>query len=36
MTAVYSLLGLELKPPPVYKGAYDVKVLAEAYRALHQ
>jgi len=36
MTAVYGLLGLELKPPPVYKGAYDLKVLAEAYRALHQ
>ena len=34
-TAVYGLLGLKRTPPPVYKGTHDVKVLLEAYRALH-
>ena len=35
-TAVYSLLGLEKKPPPVYKGNYDPRVLLEAFMALHE
>jgi oleate hydratase len=34
-TAVYSLLGLKLRPPAVYKGAYDPRVLYRAFRALH-
>ena len=33
--AVYSLLGLDRKPPPVYKGQHDPHVLLEAFRALH-
>jgi oleate hydratase len=35
-TAVYSLLGLEKKPPPVYKGNYNLRVLLEAFMALHE
>ncbi len=34
-TAVYSLLGLRQKPPAVYKGQFDPRVLLRAYRALH-
>ncbi len=33
--AVYSLLGLDRKPPPVYKGQHDPHVLFQALRALH-
>ena len=32
---VYDLLGLQREPPPVYKGAYDPRVLLKAFRALH-
>jgi oleate hydratase len=35
-TAVYSLLGLDKDPPPVYKGHYDPRVLLEAFMALHE
>ena len=35
-TAVYSLLGLEKEPPPVYKGQYDPRVLLKAFMALHE
>ncbi len=34
-TAVYSMLGLNRTPPPVYKGQYEPRVLLEAFRALH-
>jgi oleate hydratase len=34
-TAVYSLLGLSLAPPPVYKGRYDPRVLLKAFLTLH-
>jgi len=34
-TAVYSLLGLSLAPPPVYKGGYDPRVLLKAFLTLH-
>jgi len=34
-TAVYTLLGLKLKPPPVYQGQVDPRVLYRAFRALH-
>ena len=34
-TAVYSLLGLERTPPPVYKGQHDPRVLLKAFLALH-
>jgi oleate hydratase len=34
-TAVYSLLGLSLAPPPVYKGRYDPRVLSKAFLTLH-
>jgi oleate hydratase len=34
-TAVYSLLGLNRTPPPVYKGHYDPRVLLKAFKALH-
>jgi oleate hydratase len=34
-TAVYSLLGLNLAPPPVYKGRYDPRVLFKAFLTLH-
>jgi oleate hydratase len=35
-TAVYSLLGLDRKAPPVYKGQFNPRVLLEAFRALHE
>ena len=34
-TAVYELLGIDRKPPPVYKGEFDVRVLLSAFLALH-
>ncbi len=34
-TAVYALLGLDRKPPAVYKGKFDTRVLAKAFMALH-
>jgi len=34
-TAVYGLLGLDRKPPAVYKGAFDIRVLAQAFKQLH-
>jgi oleate hydratase len=34
--AVYSLLGLERKAPPVYKGQFNPRVLLEAFLALHE
>lgn len=34
-TAVYSLLGLNRTPPPVYKGHYDPRVLLKTFKALH-
>ena len=34
-SAVYSLLGLEREPPPVYKGQYDPRVLFKAFKGLH-
>ena len=33
--AVYGLLDLQRKPPAVYKGKYDPRVLLRAFRALH-
>ena len=33
--AVYSLLDLQLKPPGVYKGQFDLRVALKAFRALH-
>jgi len=35
-TAVYSLLGLGRKAPPVYKGQFNPRVLLEAFLALHE
>ena len=35
-TAVYSLLGLDRKAPPVYKGQFNPRVLLDAFRALHE
>jgi hypothetical protein len=35
-TAAYSLLDLEKKPPPVYKGHNNLRVLLEAFMALHE
>ena len=35
-TAVYALLNLDLKPPAVYKGKFDVRVLAQAFMRLHE
>jgi len=35
MMAVYSLLGLERSPPPVFKGYQDLRSIAQAFRALH-
>jgi myosin-crossreactive antigen len=35
MAAVYGLLDLKLKPPPVYQGQYDPHVLFRAFAALH-
>jgi oleate hydratase len=34
-TAVYSLLGLNRKPPPVYKGQHNPRVLLKAFLTLH-
>jgi oleate hydratase len=34
--AVYSLLGLEREAPPVYKGQFKLRVLLEAFVALHE
>jgi oleate hydratase len=34
-TAVYSLLNLDRKPPSVYKGNHDPRVLLEAFLTLH-
>jgi oleate hydratase len=34
-TAVYELLNLKRKPPPVYHGKFDPSVLYRAFRALH-
>jgi oleate hydratase len=33
--AVYGLLGLQMKPPPVYQGKFDPRVVLRAFRALH-
>lgn len=33
--AVYALLGLNRKPPAVYKGIYDPRVLYRAFKVLH-
>jgi oleate hydratase len=33
--AVYGLLNLQMKPPGVYKGRFDPRVLLKAFRALH-
>lgn len=35
-TAVYSLVGLNPKPPAVYKGEHDPRVLLKAFIALHE
>lgn len=35
-TAVYTLLGLDRKPPAVYKGAHSPEVLWKALRTLHR
>jgi oleate hydratase len=34
-TAVYTLLGLKRKPPAVYRGKFDPRVLFKAFMALH-
>jgi oleate hydratase len=34
-TAVYALLKLDRRPPPVYKGTHSLRVLLEAFTALH-
>jgi oleate hydratase len=34
-TAVYALLGLDRKPPAVYQGKFDARVLAQAFLTLH-
>jgi oleate hydratase len=34
-TAVYALLGLNRKPPAVYQGKFDPRVLFRAFMALH-
>ncbi|MBB5055056.1 myosin-crossreactive antigen [Afipia massiliensis] len=33
--ALYELLGMKRKPPPVYKGKFDPRVLYKAFKALH-
>lgn len=33
--AVYGLLDLQLKPPGVYKGKFDPRIVLKAFRALH-
>jgi oleate hydratase len=35
MTAAYELLGLDRKPPAVFKGQHDPRNLYKAFRALH-
>ncbi|WP_420238297.1 oleate hydratase [Telmatobacter bradus] len=35
-TAVYSLIGLDRKVPPVYKGQFNPRVLLDAFLALHE
>ena len=34
-TAVYSLLGLDRTPPPVYRGQDSLRILMEAFKTLH-
>ncbi|RXH55881.1 hypothetical protein [Granulicella sibirica] len=34
-TAVYSLLGIHLKAPSVYKGNHDLRVLLRVFLTLH-
>jgi oleate hydratase len=34
-TAVYQMLKLNRKPPPIYHGKFDPRVLFRAFRALH-
>ncbi len=34
-TAVYDMLKLNRRPPPVYHGKFDPRVLYRAFRALH-
>ena len=34
-TAVYALLGSKRRPPAVYKGEFDPRVIYKAFRALH-
>jgi hypothetical protein len=34
-TAVYEMLGLDRKPPPMYKGSHDLRTLREAILTLH-
>jgi len=34
-TAVYTLLGLNRTPPPVYKGQFNPRVLLDAFLTLH-
>lgn len=36
MTAVYTLLKLNKKPPPVYKGLHSPKVIVDAIRTMHR
>lgn len=36
MTAVYTLLGLDRAPPPVYKGLHSPQVIVDAIRTLHR
>ncbi len=33
--AVYALLGLDRKPPAIYKGSHDPRVLLKAFQTLH-
>jgi oleate hydratase len=35
-TAVYTLLGLERRPPPLYRGALEPKIVLEALESLHR
>jgi oleate hydratase len=34
-SAVYTLLNLDRKPPSVYKGTHNLRVLLDAFAALH-
>jgi oleate hydratase len=36
MTAVYTLLKLDKKPPAVYKGLHNPQVIVDAIRTLHR